>query len=317
MKTVAHFLLLLVISSIYSPLFAQTPEEKKAMVEGLLETRRERLNLETDTETVGGYEMFYLDNEKKNKDALVLIHGLGGDSMQWTSLAEYMSGYRIIIPDLVGFGQSEKPTDANASYQLQTQAERVLELLDEIGVDEYHVVGNSMGGAIAAVMAVLAPEKVKTLSLFNAAGAYLYQSQWMMDYVNGEGNVMLTNNRAEFDQMIDIAFYREPAITMPVLDYMADQEIANSATKAKIIKEINTGEYANLALHLPKIQAPTLVLWGKEDGVIHYRNADVFEWLIPNAQKVIFDEVGHLPMYERPKLTSDALKAFLKANSSN
>src|SRR5690606_1863309 len=109
-----------------------------------------------------------------------------------------------------------------------------------------------------------------------------------------------------------------PFIPWPILDVMAQQAVANKPLNEKIFADMkaNLMEEATVFQdRMALIQAPTLILWGKEDRVLDYRNADVFERLIPSSRKVILEHIGHVPMVEVPEQTAGLLRDFIQSQA--
>jgi pimeloyl-ACP methyl ester carboxylesterase len=111
-------------------------------------------------------------------DPVICIHGLGGTKASFLSTVSALApqGYRVIALDLPGFGDSHKPL--NAAYNAPYFAGAVLEVLDTLGLDSAHMVGNSMGGRISIELGLIAPERTERLVLLSPALAWLRPRQW-------------------------------------------------------------------------------------------------------------------------------------------
>ncbi len=119
---------------------------------------------------VAGHHVHYLAEGPANGPVVVLVHGLGGSAEDWRNLAPYLaqSGFRVYIPDLLGYGRSEQPADF--SYSVRDEAAVVVGFMDALGLKQVQLGGWSMGGWIAVLVAAQHPERISRLMLFDAVG---------------------------------------------------------------------------------------------------------------------------------------------------
>ncbi len=115
--------------------------------------------------------MHYLAEGPAGGPAVVLVHGLGGRAEDWSNLAPYFAkaGFRVYMPDLFGYGRSEKPADF--SYSVRDQAGAVVGFMDALGLKQVDLGGWSMGGWIVQIVAGTHPERVKRLMLLRLGGS--------------------------------------------------------------------------------------------------------------------------------------------------
>tara|TARA_R100000306_G_scaffold62400_2_gene69523 strand:+ start:1100 stop:2221 length:1122 start_codon:yes stop_codon:yes gene_type:complete len=244
------------------------------------------------------------------REVIVLLHGFGGDKDNWVRLAaELGSHYTLIIPDLPGHGDSSK--DLALDYDLPQQVIRLRNFLRTLGLTEFHLAGNSMGGAIASLYAAQYPDQIETLTLFNPAGIYDVES----DFIKGLGegnNALIIGSPDEFDELIGYAMADPPFIPWPLKSVMAERAAAQQDVLEKIYTDLSPEEpdYEFRDI-IRKIRSPTLVLWGALDRVIAQGNAEAFTLLIPNARKFIFEDAGHMPMLERPGKSAELMHGFI------
>ena len=123
--------------------------------------------VESHSVQVAGYRVHYLAEGPAGGPVVVLVHGLGGRAEDWLNLAPYLvkAGYRVYLPDLPGYGRSEKPADF--SYSVRDEAEVVVGFLDALGLKQVDLGGWSMGGGIVQHVAFRHPERVRRLMLFD------------------------------------------------------------------------------------------------------------------------------------------------------
>lgn len=242
-------------------------------------------------------------------EAIVMLHGATADKTVWTRLAGHLnSPLLLIIPDLPGHGKSS--ADITQDYSIQAQALRLEALLAHLGIQRVHLIGNSMGGAIALHLAAHAPERVASLVLINTAGVEITPS-WLRQQVTRTGiNPLIeVRNTADYRAMIRIGMEAPPYMPGMIVSALARAFIRRTAINQKILADI--GRDLDQTDSLARIAAPSLIIWGAADKVLHVDNADFLQQRLPGSRKLIMDGVGHAPMLEAPTQVAMACKAFL------
>lgn len=243
-----------------------------------------------------------------------MLHGFGGSKDNWPRFAKYFTpNYRVIIPDLPGFGDSSKPQDAK--YNIMSQVERLNLFAKELKLTKFHIVGNSMGGSIAGNYAVTYPEMVKTLALFDSAGVVSPIKSERALLLEKGINPLVVKEVNEYDKLLEINFYKPFPIPSLIKKYLAKQAMQAAPLNEKIFNDISNTDLTVLEGKLNKIKAPTLIVWGASDKVIHVSSVPIFEKNIKNAKSAIIKECGHLPMMEKPQETASIYQEFLKINN--
>ncbi|QFS88538.1 MULTISPECIES: alpha/beta fold hydrolase [unclassified Marinobacter] len=284
---------------------------KQSIYDSAIGWERSSAGLETAEVSIGELDIAYLrSKEAVEGDTLVLIHGFGANKDNWTRLAKEFKGeFNVYAIDLPGHGDSSKPLDIG--YRFEDQVNYLNQVLAELGVKQFHMMGNSMGGAITALYAATHPEQIQTAVLFDPAGIFEYESE-LVDRVLDGDNPLIPKKEGDFDRLLDFALEKRPFVPWPIFDVMEEKAIANREVNEVIFAAIrDTGFEPDFRDAITRIEAPVLVVWGKLDRVIDYRNADVFVEAIPNARKVLLDDVGHAPMVEVPKESAQLFREFL------
>lgn len=284
---------------------------KQGIYDSAIGWERSSAGLETEQVAVGELDITYLrSKEPVDGDTLVLIHGFGANKDNWTRLAGHLTDdFNVYAIDLPGHGDSSKPLDIG--YHLEDQAGYVARILDALSVDEAHVMGNSMGGAITALYAANHPDKVQSAVLFSPAGILEYESE-LVDLVKAGDNPLIPKQPGDFERLMDFALEKKPFVPWPIMGVLEERAIANREVNEVIFAAIrDAGSGADFRNAITRIKAPVLVVWGKEDRVIDYRNADVFVEAIPDARKAILDDIGHAPMVEAPEQSAELFREFL------
>ncbi|HBP5564843.1 alpha/beta fold hydrolase [Pseudomonas paraeruginosa] len=258
---------------------------------------------------VDNLEIAYLEGGSEKNPTLLLIHGFGADKDNWLRFARPLTErYHVVALDLPGFGDSSKPQQA--SYDVGTQAERVANFAAAIGVRRLHLAGNSMGGHIAALYAARHPEQVLSLALIDNAGVMpARKSELFEDLERGE-NPLVVRQPEDFQKLLDFVFVQQPPLPAPLKRYLGERAVAASAFNAQIFEQLRQ-RYIPLEPELPKIEAPTLLLWGDRDRVLDVSSIEVMRPLLKRPSVVIMENCGHVPMVERPEETAQHYQAFL------
>lgn len=243
-------------------------------------------------------------------EPLMLLHGFGADKDNFTRVARMLTPrYRVIVPDLTGFGESARL--AGADYRAPAQAARLRALAGALGLGKLHLGGSSMGGQIALTYAAAHPAEVASLWLLDPAGVWSApKSELAGIYLNTGRNPLIAHSKEEFAQTFDFVMSDPPFVPRPILDVIAKDVIANAPLAEYIFKQLVTESVEASARGLA---TPTLIVWGQQDRAIHVASAAVLQRLMPRSQVVVMPGVGHLPMIERPRQSADDYLRFRAA----
>jgi len=253
-----------------------------------------------------GLHFVYLEGGKG--DPLVLLHGFGADKDHFTRIAKFLTPhYHVIIPDLIGFGESTHLTDLDSStrvdYTSRAQAERVRELLRALGLKEVHLGGNSMGGQIALAFAAAHPAEVSSLWLLSPAGIWSAPQSELAKIVEAQQhNILLIRNPDDYAHAFDFVMSKPPFIPRPILNVLAQNSIINEPLSEKIFNQITTD---SVEQRVKGLKTPTLIVWGDEDRVINPLTAEVLYKMMPNSRVIIMNGIGHIPMLEKPEQAAE------------
>jgi pimeloyl-ACP methyl ester carboxylesterase len=218
-----------------------------------------------------------------------------------------MKRYRVIAPDLPGWGQSTR-IDA-ASYAYPEQVERLHQFLQTLELRRVHLVGHSMGGFIAAAYAARYPEEVMTLGLLAPHGITGSEPSELALSVAAGDNWLVASSLPEFERLLDKVFARRPYIPKSVFRVAAARAINGSAKSARIFAETQNND-PSLAERLGLIQAPSLIIWGDQDRVLHVSGGELFRKGIRNSELLVLPGIGHMPLMEKARECSAAWLKF-------
>ncbi|MGU3317486.1 alpha/beta fold hydrolase [Sphingomonas sp. M6A6_1c] len=263
----------------------------------------------------GGIRVHYLDSGPKAGPAIVLLHGFGDNGFSWDGWTEALAAtHRVIALDLPGHGLTAAPVDYRASYT--GYADLVDAVATRIGVTRLAVAGNSMGGGVAWTLALRHPARVSHLILVDAAGwpregpaqdvplAFrLMRYRWGRALLASIDNTPLIRTGLKLD-VVD-----QRVLTEPFIRRWAD--LQRLPGHRPILMSVDPGRAAATDAALAAIRVPTLILWGAADRLIPVAAAHRFQVAIPQAELIVYPDVGHLPQWEIPARSGADAAAFL------
>nr|WP_290053844.1 alpha/beta fold hydrolase [Amycolatopsis sp. MEP2-6] len=257
----------------------------------------------------------------------VYVHGLGGSSTNWTDLAALLAPVAGgTAPDLPGFGYSEP--EEGFDFTLDAHADVVAKHIEAVGAP-VHLFGNSMGGAIALLVAARRPELVKTLTLISPAvpdrrpdPRRLSDPRMALAYlplVGARVRAQLAGlgPRERAAQVIKLCFADPSRFPDSRLDELSEEHGARAGfawaapamarSTFAIFRAWSTLGKASLWSVAPRVTAPTLVVWGREDRVISVKRAVRTARAIPRARLLVLPRTGHVAQMERPVVVAKAV----------
>jgi len=276
----------------------------------LVNFERNKSSLEAKSLTLNsGDKIAYLEGGNLNGAPLLLIHGFGGNKDNFTRIADKLGEYHLLIPDLLGFGNSSKPMDAD--YGSDAQALRLNEFLKQKNLNNgIHIGGNSMGGSISVAYAAMFPREVKSLWLLDSAGFWSAGLFERYQNATADNNPLVIDNTKQYFALYHLVMNKPPFIPKTVQAVFAQDNINNRDLHRKIIEQVVTDNVEARAKVITAQQIPTLVVWGKEDKVIKPETAYLMKQLMPHAKVLLMPDVGHVPMIEAVNQTAADYKEF-------
>ncbi len=251
---------------------------------------------------------------------LVFVHGLSGSWPNWLEQLPVLArDHRVIALDLPGFGHSPMPAEP---ISIAGYARLLDRLLGELAIDAAAVVGHSMGGFIAAELAIAFPQRVERLVLISAAGISTHGDQGTIRAMSGLRRLetILAAGTAwvasKSDTVARRARLREATLRVVMrhpgrLPAALAAEQLRGAGKPGFIQALQDIFEYDVRERLPEIACPTLIVWGADDRLIPVRDAGVFARLIPDSRKVVLEDTGHVAMLEHPATFNALLEDFL------
>jgi len=284
---------------------------RQTLYENAINWERSAAGLTESTVQVDDMTIAYLSNASPVAgESIVMVHGFGANKDSWTRLAaELTDEYNIYAVDLPGHGDSSKALDLG--YRFEDQVSHLAKILKALSLDQAHMMGNSMGGAITALYAATYPDQIRSAVLFDPAGILEYEGELVEQVAEGD-NPLIPKKEGDFERLMDFVMEKKPFAPWPIYEVMEEKAIANREINEVIFAAIRDSGYGpDFRQAITRIEAPVLVVWGLEDRVINHRNADVFVDRIPDARKVLLEGVGHVPMVEVPEESAQLVREFL------
>lgn len=261
--------------------------------------------------TVDGIEWPYLEGGPANGEVLVLVHGFGADKDNWSFSAQHFTDkYRLIAPDLPGFGENDLSADRD--YSIKEQTHRLMRFLDALGIQKCHIGGNSMGGFIALQTALDHGHRVITLTLLNNAGVVGTNESELQQLASDGKSPLVVRALEDVDRLMAFVTHKPRPIPRQFKKVMYEDARRREELLDKIFWAIAADSLENpVNDRLHEVQCPTLVIWGKHDRLIDVSAVDVLKERIAGCEAVVFDHVAHVPMIEDPAAYAQAHLEFL------
>jgi pimeloyl-ACP methyl ester carboxylesterase len=258
------------------------------------------VGIESHNVKVDGYRMHYLAMGPTGGSPVVLLHGLGGRAEDWWNVAPVLAkaGFRVYMPDLLGFGRSQRPTDF--SYSVRDQAAVIVSFMDALGIKQADVAGWSMGGWIAQLIASDHPERVSRLMLIDSVGLNINPA-W-------DTNLFVPTSPQELAELDALLMPHPP----PIPPFIARDYLRISRRNGWVIQRalgtMMTAQDATDSL-LPQLKMPVLIIWGSLDQIAPVDQAQIMHKLIPQSQLELVPGCGHMvPLQCSAEMDPTALK---------
>lgn len=263
------------------------------------------------TAVVDGVETHYL--EAGEGEPLVLIHGggAGADSRgNWEGcIPEYARRFRVLAPDMVGFGASAKPAAAAYNYGQTGRNRHMIAFIEQVAQGPAHVIGNSMGGATALGVAIRRPDLLKKLVLMGAAG---------LDIANPDTSSRAALSSYDYTpegmrRLVGVLAGPHYKVSDELIRYRHQLTLQPGAREASqaIAEHMRADPMTYPRDDIAAVKTPTLVVGGKLDKIAVLARTYGYLELMPNSWGFIFPHAGHWVMMEAPREFTAVTTAFL------
>ena len=306
--------------SISVPVFSHAAINKNTYVvqpslENYLAKERNAAGLRSKTIKIDDISWSYSESGSSNKPAVLLLHGLAGNRDNWNGVAHFLTPYyHVIIPDLPGNGETKVADNFDLSVPNVTQ--RLRRFVEAIDVeDKLNIAGHSLGGSIATVYASQYPFDTQSLFLLNSAGIY---KQANTAYTKDPYFLkhLIVSKPGDLDDVMGQVMQNPPDLPIYFKKAQEKMLISQSVQTRKMIDQLITLSRIytpeSFARMTQTIEAPTLILWGKQDKIINVEAANELQSLLKRAETpVILNNVGHMPILEAEQQVANHYLPFL------
>jgi pimeloyl-ACP methyl ester carboxylesterase len=286
--------------------------------------RRPITNMQSTTKNASMFTFspttsLYYEVEGSGDHALVLLHGFGASHESWRDIQPLLSShFRLYLVDLKGFGMSSKPDDR--AYSISDQAEIIVAFIRHHKLKKVVVVGHSYGGAVALMTLFQLQENDRTiidsLVLIDSA-AYLQDLPFFISMLRNPILRRVTfaaPARLRARYTLERIFYDKTKVTPARIErYARYFDLPGSHMSYVRAAKMIIPTRADLIIrNIPKIQIPTLIIWGGDDSVVSLSHANRLDEEIRNSQLRVIPQCGHVPHEEQPETTAKWILEFLK-----
>src|SRR3984893_8043873 len=259
-----------------------------------------------------GESLAYIDRGERTGPAVVLIHGYTDNARDWVPMLPYVSKrYRLILVDIRGHGQSSKP---ECCYTRLDFAYDIKLLLDALGVPKADIVGHSLGSIIAQTFAEYWPERTAHVVLIASTGGSPPDRTKTAPPVDFAAEIRKLKEPIEPDSPFMIAWWDSPTPVDPDFIRRQRKDAAGIPLRiwlAVLDQGLPVNAFADLQGTLPRLRAPTLLIWGSKDPIMEEDVRQTLRTALPSAQVKIFDGLGHNPFWEDPRGVAEVINGFL------
>lgn len=253
---------------------------------------------------VGGHRTHYLEAGSSEK-AIVLLHGLGGYADKWRpAMLEMSQRYRVVVPDLIGYGLSDKPI---IDYTPEFFIEFIGKFIGALGLERPHLVGASLGGQVAAEYAASNGRSVSSLALVSPAGIMKKSTPALDAYIMAALYPRKNSVSYALGTMENSGREASPRLVSSFMDNM-NRPNAKMAFMSSLLCFKN---YPDITPILGRISVPTMLVWGHDDPIIPISYARRFTKAIRNCTFISMDNCGHTPYVQNPRRFAEIVLGFV------
>ncbi len=286
------------------------------------EFAKQRMRLGAESHNIvidNDHRWTYVELAADTPDAptIVMLHGYTGSKENWYRVARALKGrYRLVMPDLPGWGQSERKSGVDYGYIAQSARVAAFLRNPEISNNGPVVLlGHSMGGGIAALAAARYPDLIARVALLDASGVRFADNQFGIDVLAGKNPFAVTDD-ASLERYLATVFHNRdtrPWVPWPATAIYITQRKRDAEFEQSVLNKIGRGDEPFLpGAEAANISQPALLLWCREDRVIDPSAMALYAARIPHASQVLLEGCGHMSLMERPGETAEAIAMMIE-----
>lgn len=262
-----------------------------------------------------GIRTNYIEAGDPSQPPLILIHGSGPGVTafaNWNGVIPALSEhFHVLAPDMVGFGYTEVPKNVT-DFTLDFWVDHIIGFLDALGIDQASFIGNSYGGALSLAVAARHPDRVRRFALMGAAGLKFEMSEGLLNVWGYEPS------EANMRKLMETFAYNPGLVTDAIVLSRHNASIRPGSHEAfsRLFPEPRQAKLDRLATpedDIRGIQAPALIIHGREDVIVPVDVAYRFSALLPHSELHVFGECGHWTQIEKKDRFIEVVLPFLQA----
>ncbi|BES69245.1 alpha/beta fold hydrolase [Marinobacter nanhaiticus D15-8W] len=252
---------------------------------------------------------------QSHKPSVVLLHGLAAMKENWSAwLPLFTKDQHVVAVDIPGFGESDYRV--GASYRYRDQAERMVQWLGAAGLGQVHLVGSSMGAAVATLMAGRMGERAVSLTVMNSAGIPAHERVDLNRPPVFDSSILIPEDWSGVYRMFNNVGSGKPTLSgMAMTGLLGVDLLRRAGQNRHVFSDMVADPYAPTTA-LTKDMAPLLVIWGDRDQITPPSCVDFYRKTTPHAEVHMMRGIGHLPMLENPRRSFGILRDFIGRHSS-
>jgi pimeloyl-ACP methyl ester carboxylesterase len=264
---------------------------------------------------VDNTSIHYQEAGKLDAPAMVLIHGFASSTLVWSKVLLPLAdaGYRVIAPDMLGYGYSGKPR--TGEYTIGSQAKMINGLLERLRIPQAYIVGSSYGAAVAATIALDYPERAEKLVLVGAVTnndptRYLVMRLFKSPLIGDVVSPFLLGSRRLLRRRMKRVYDRHAWVLDERRVEARHLPLRAANTHRAILRTVRRWDAERISQDAHKIEQPTLILWGENDREVPLSNGESLQQEIEDSRLIVFRNCGHLPHEEFPREFTEVVSAF-------
>ena len=271
---------------------------------------------------VEGVRVHYQEGGDARNPPLVLLHGFASSTLVWSRVFLKLAdaGFRVIVPDLLGYGYTAKPR--TGEYTIKGQARLIVGLLDALRIDRAVIVGSSYGGAVAATCALDFPERVERLVLVapvnnNRPLQFKLMRVFGSRVIGDVISPLLIGSRRLLRRRMKRVYDRHKWVLDEDRVQARHLPLRASSTQRAILRTVRLWDADRISRDAHLITQPTLLLWGDNDPEIPLGDGERLHEEIPGSRFVVFNNCGHLPHEEYADSFVELVTEFARSSEAS
>lgn len=265
--------------------------------------------------TAGGLKIHYHEAGPSKGPVVMMLHGGGPGAGAWSNFRRnidaFAEHYRVVMPDSLGFAKSDKPKIQGVLFKYLADSTR--DVMDALGIERAHFVGNSLGGGTAIRLALDTPKRVDRLVVMGPGGSLPMFTpmppegiKQLFNYYEGEGP-----SREKLDRFLDCMVYDRKMITEQLFNERYEASIQPELIANPVLSPRSQAVLGPLWKEFDRITHKTLVIWGRDDRTVMLDNAWIMLNQIPDVRLHVFGKTGHWAQWERAAEFNKLVLGFL------